>query len=222
MSQFLGRKPSIISYSFKYILSAKQERRPVPTEAFPTQPAKVLGSTEPLVKFFDATEESPVAQVENLVGIEPFAKYLGATEKSPELRGTPTESLDGNELLATTGILTSLGKFKLDSRETSVAPKRSKAVNSQASSLTFDFLGNNERLKSVPRLSVPIPPSMTYQSILELKDLVHDWEFGETIVINKCFVPLQFWQAVYKDHFPLMWGPIKGTWSMWRVRDPSF
>jgi len=121
-------------------------------------------------------------------------KILGDAEDFQELQDTSTKSLDGNELLPTDGILTSLGKFKPDSRETSVVPKQSKpitkALRSQASYISFDFLGNNEKLKLVPRALVPTPPSMTYGKIPELIDLVRDWEFGETLVINECFVPL--------------------------------
>ena len=60
MSQFPVRQLCIVSYSFKYILGAKQERRPAPTEASQAQPAKIIGPTE----------EFPVAQVENLAWTE--------------------------------------------------------------------------------------------------------------------------------------------------------
>lgn len=226
MSQFPGRRLSIISYSFKYILSTKHERRLVPTETFQTRPAKSLGGDEPLAKFLGATEDSLVAETEILGGTEHFAKSLGDTKDFPDLQGTPTESLDGNEFLATNRISTSLGKFKLDSRETSVSPNKSKpttkALKLQAAYITFDFLGDSEKLKSVPRALVPIPPSMTYQKMSELVDLVHDWEFGETLVVNGCFIPLQYWQALYKDYFPTIWVPIKANWGNWRVRDPAF
>lgn len=154
-----------------------------------------------------------------------LTKSLGGTEEF-QSRGTPTKTLDGDELLATDGILTSLGKFKLDSRETSVVPRKlkpiAKALNSQASHVTFNFLGENEKLKLIPRGLVSTPPSMTYGKIVELIDLVRDWEFGETLVVNGCFIPLQYWQALYKEHFPLMWALIKVNWSNWRVRDLTF
>lgn len=146
-------------------------------------------------------------------------KFLGATEESSEPPGTPTISLDSNELLATDGILTSLGKFKLDSREPSVAPKQSKALKSSASHITFDFLGDNEKLKLVPRHLVYAPPSITYGKMSELEDLVRDWEFGENLVVNGCFIPLQYWQALYKEHFPTFWAVVKVLWGNWRVRD---
>jgi hypothetical protein len=56
--------------------------------------------------------------------------------------------------------------------------------------MTFDFLGDNEKLKLVSRGLVPNPPSMSYGKMSELIDLVHDWEFRETLVVNECFIPL--------------------------------
>ena len=129
-----------------------------------------------------------------LVDSEPFSKFLGSTEDFQKLRSTPPKSLDSNELLAIDGILTSLGKFKLDSRETSVVSRKpepiTKAFKPLASQITFDFLGDNEKLKLIPRHLVSAPPSMTYRKILELINLIHDWEFGETLVVNGCFIPL--------------------------------
>jgi hypothetical protein len=116
--------------------------------------------------------------VKILVNSEPFSKFLGGTEDFQKLRGTPPKSFDGNELLAIDGILTSLGKFKLDSRETSVVSRKpeptAKAFKPLASQITFDFLGDNEKLKLIPRHLISAPPSMTYGKIPELINLIHD------------------------------------------------
>jgi hypothetical protein len=105
--------------------------------------------------------------------------------------------------------------------EPSVSPKKPKAVTKASkllsSHITFNFLGDNKKLQSVLRDSVPNPPSMTYQLKEELDKLIYDWEFGETLVVNECFIPLQYWRALYKDYFPAAWRVIKGYWSQWRV-----
>ena len=90
--------------------------------------------------------------------------------------------------------MTSLRKFKLDSKETSVVLRKleliTKAFKPLTSQITFDFLGDNEKLKLIPRHLISTPPLMTYRKILKLINLIHDWEFRETLVINGCFIPL--------------------------------
>ena len=63
-----------------------------------------------------------------LVDSEPFSKFLGGTEDFQKLRGTLLKSLDDNELLVIDGILTSLEKFKLNSKETSVVSRKPELI----------------------------------------------------------------------------------------------
>jgi hypothetical protein len=146
---------------------------------------------------------------------------LAHNEALPTRQVTPAaEPLVATELSATLGISTSFSKFMLES-EPSVSPKKpkpaAKALKLASNELTFHFLGDNKKLKADPCNSVPSPPSMTYQRKDELKQLVHDWEFGQTLVVNECFVPLQHWRALYKEHFPVIWASTKAIWSQWRV-----
>jgi hypothetical protein len=74
--------------------------------------------------------------------------------------------------------LTSLGKFKLDFRETLVVLRKlkpiAKAFKPLASQITFDFLSNNEKLKLIPWHLVSAPPLITYRKIPELINLIYD------------------------------------------------
>lgn len=81
-------------------------------------------------------------------------KILNNTKESLEPRDTLTISLNNNKLLVINGILTSLKKFKLNSREPLIVLKQlkpiTKALKSSASYITFNFLNNNEKLKLIP------------------------------------------------------------------------
>jgi hypothetical protein len=49
-----------------------------------------------------------------------------------------------------------------------------KAFKTLASQITFDFLGNNKKLKLIPRHLIPTPPLITYRKIPELINLIYN------------------------------------------------
>jgi hypothetical protein len=103
-----------------------------------------------------------------------------------------------------------------------LSPKKQKVTSKKAkmlaaSELSFDILAHDERLQGVPRKAILAPPSMSYGLGSELEQLVHDWEFGQTLVINECPIPLMYWRDIYKEYFPNWWAAIKTDWSKWRV-----
>jgi hypothetical protein len=75
--------------------------------------------------------------------------------------------------------------------------------------LCFDILNHSKQLQALPHKAIPVPPLITYGLGTELEQLVYDWEFGQTLVINKCFIPLVHWHNIYKEYFPKWWVVIK-------------
>jgi len=185
--------------------------------------AKAYISNEPLAQSLIASEPAQ-SFVESCITLpfiasEPSAQSFVARE--PILRLNTPPSILPSTLVDTPGILCSLGKFTLHS-EPSLSPKKRKVSSRKAkkialNELSFDILDHNERLQAVPRTAIPVPPSMSYGLGSELEQLVHDWEFGQTLVINECFIPLMYWRDIYKTYFPEWWKAIKQDWSRWRA-----
>jgi hypothetical protein len=126
-----------------------------------------------------------------------------------------------NTITNTPGISRAFGQFTLEP-EPSLLPIPKTISSREAKKLAqnelcFDILDHDERLQALPREAIPVPPSITYGLSTELEQLVHDWEFGRTLVINECFIPLVHWRDIYKEYFPKWWAAIKQHWSRWRV-----
>jgi hypothetical protein len=159
------------------------------------------------------------------LGTDLFPSTRGRTNerRSPEptkvVQRAPAGFLVSTEetsksLVGTEEIVQTLDKVAISS----VSPrKRPRAQPAREQFVTYDFLGDDDRLRLVPLEAIPDPPSRSYQSREELEELIRDWEHGKTLIVNGCFIPLQHWQALYKGHRPNAWGVVKGYWSQWRV-----
>jgi hypothetical protein len=171
-----------------------EEKKFVRDEASQGKPSKSLATSEP-------PAESLVASELPLRPVTPLALPL-------PLDDTPS-------------ISHSFGQIILQ-LEPSLSPKKQKVTSKKAkmlaaSELSFDILAHDKRLQGVPRKAILAPPSMSYGLGSELEQLVHDWEFGQTLVINECPIPLMYWRDIYKEYFPNWWVAIKTDWSKWRV-----
>ena len=107
-----------------------------------------------------------VGLLKSLIRFKPLVKFLIPNKALSKRQITlATKPFINNKLLTTPRILKSLGKFRLES-EPSVSPKKpkplAKALKLASNELTFYFLGNNKRLKAIPRSLVPLPLLITY------------------------------------------------------------